>query len=267
MPIKYSNNASTTLNGGISDSDLTITVVDASVFPVIAAPDYTYVTLLSATAIEIVKVTDITGNVLTVLRAQDNTSASAFSSADKCEARICAALLADLQTEAVASAATYMGTQALVYGPGASTDNSLARFDGTTGLLLKDGAVLGVDVQEYDPDTLKADTDDVLACAFGQGYQAIGSLDALGSDTLTITGLTTSNRKSLTVDVAGTIVVTNMAAGAVRIKCTNSGAFAPTLTGVTGTEGTYDSTDAAVNFLLFESDGSTVDVTIWQRSV
>ncbi len=37
-----------------------------------------------------------------------------------------------------------------VVGPASSTNNSLARFDGTTGKLLKDGAVIGTDVQAYD---------------------------------------------------------------------------------------------------------------------
>ena len=36
-----------------------------------------------------------------------------------------------------------------VVGPASATDDSLARFDGTTGKLLKDGAVIGVDVQAY----------------------------------------------------------------------------------------------------------------------
>lgn len=39
-----------------------------------------------------------------------------------------------------------------VVGPASATANSLARFDGTTGKLLKDGAVIGVDVQAYDAD-------------------------------------------------------------------------------------------------------------------
>jgi hypothetical protein len=39
-----------------------------------------------------------------------------------------------------------------VVGPASSTNNSLARFDGTTGKLLKDGAVIGTDVQAYDAD-------------------------------------------------------------------------------------------------------------------
>jgi len=39
-----------------------------------------------------------------------------------------------------------------VVGPASATANSLARFDGTTGKLLKDGAVIGTDVQAYDAD-------------------------------------------------------------------------------------------------------------------
>jgi len=41
-----------------------------------------------------------------------------------------------------------------VVGPGSATNNSLAKFDGTTGNLLKDGAVIGTDVQAYNADTL-----------------------------------------------------------------------------------------------------------------
>lgn len=44
-----------------------------------------------------------------------------------------------------------------VVGPASATANSLARFDGTTGKLLKDGAVIGTDVQAYDVDTAKLD--------------------------------------------------------------------------------------------------------------
>lgn len=53
-----------------------------------------------------------------------------------------------------------------VVGPGSATDNSLARYDGTTGNLLKNGAVIGTDVQAYDADTLFADTDDILTAGF-----------------------------------------------------------------------------------------------------
>lgn len=47
------------------------------------------------------------------------------------------------------------GDASYVVGPASSTDNSLARFDGTSGKLLKNGAVIGTDVQAYDANTAK----------------------------------------------------------------------------------------------------------------
>lgn len=55
-----------------------------------------------------------------------------------------------------------------VTGPASATDNSLARFDGTTGKLLKNGAVIGVDVQAYDSSILKSADIGVTV----QGYDA-----------------------------------------------------------------------------------------------
>lgn len=62
-----------------------------------------------------------------------------------------------------------------VVGPGSATDNSLAKFDGTTGKLLKDGAVIGTDVQAFDADTLKADTADVLTAGFATTPYSAGT--------------------------------------------------------------------------------------------
>jgi hypothetical protein len=99
MPVKFSNNVSTTLAAGIGTSNTTISVVDASKFPALAAGEHTYVTLDSDTVTptrEVVKVTGISGNTLTVVRAQDGTAAAAFSADAKVELRITAALLDEL---------------------------------------------------------------------------------------------------------------------------------------------------------------------------
>jgi len=107
MAVKFSNNASALLDGAITNSATSITLDDVSEFPVLAGGDYTYVTLANAAAtkIEIIKVTAInTGTkVLTVVRAQDSTSAAAFDDGDICELRITAALLT-AHVEALVSA-------------------------------------------------------------------------------------------------------------------------------------------------------------------
>lgn len=44
-----------------------------------------------------------------------------------------------------------------VFGPASATADSLAKYDGVTGKLLKDGAVIGTDVQAYDADNAVTD--------------------------------------------------------------------------------------------------------------
>jgi hypothetical protein len=94
MAIKYANNASTTLSSGISNSVTSIDVVDGSVFPALNTGDTTYVTLSTTdgNTTEIVKVTGISTDTLTVVR---NASPSAFSSGDLCELRLTKELLED----------------------------------------------------------------------------------------------------------------------------------------------------------------------------
>ena len=102
MAVKFSNNASTTLASNASNSATSISVADGSVFPVLSGTDYFYVTLETAanTAREIVKCTARSGNTLTIVRAQDGTSASAFAGGDKVELRLTAAVLNDISASA-----------------------------------------------------------------------------------------------------------------------------------------------------------------------
>ena len=60
-------------------------------------------------------------------------------------------------------------------GPASSTNNSLAKFDGTTGELLKDGAVIATDVQAYNADTLFADVADNLTVGFSTTVHDAGT--------------------------------------------------------------------------------------------
>ena len=96
MAVKFSNNAKTTLSSGITSSATSIAVVDASAWPTLGSGDYTlctFITVADPDVLEIVKVTAISGNTLTVVRAQEGTTARAFASADKAELRVTAGLL------------------------------------------------------------------------------------------------------------------------------------------------------------------------------
>lgn len=98
MGLKFSNNAATTLQNGISNTDTTITVVDGSVFPALGEGDHCYLTLISnGGVLEFVKVNAISGNSLTCLRGQDDTTASAFNTGDSVELRVTAAVLAEIE--------------------------------------------------------------------------------------------------------------------------------------------------------------------------
>ena len=102
MAVVFSNNAVTTLASSVSTSATSITVVDGSVFPdVSSASDHTYITFEDINGNrEIVKLTNRSGNTLTVVRGQDGTTAQSFSSGDKVELRITAVLLNEIAAQA-----------------------------------------------------------------------------------------------------------------------------------------------------------------------
>lgn len=96
MAVKFSNNAKTLLSSGITSSATSISVSDASAWPTLYTGDYSLATLVDIsdnTIFEIVKVTAISSNTLTVARGQEGTTARAFSSGDKVELRLTAGLL------------------------------------------------------------------------------------------------------------------------------------------------------------------------------
>lgn len=96
MPAVFSNNASAPLAASITASATTITVTTAqgALFPAVPAGSFFYATIVdSSNNIEIVKATARSGDVLTVVRAQEGTTARAFAAADKIELRVTAASL------------------------------------------------------------------------------------------------------------------------------------------------------------------------------
>ena len=90
----FTNNASAALASSITTSSTTITVTTGAgaQFPAITGGNYFYATLTdSSNNLEIVKVTARTTDVLTVVRAQESTTARAYAAADKIELRVTAA--------------------------------------------------------------------------------------------------------------------------------------------------------------------------------
>ena len=99
--IKFTNNARTLLStSSLADDDTSVAVDDGSVFPSLSSGEYFYATLeraASSTTREIVKVTARSGNTLTIVRAQDNTSELTFSADDIIELRVVAKSLEDIR--------------------------------------------------------------------------------------------------------------------------------------------------------------------------
>lgn len=99
MGLVFKNNAKTTLSSGVNNSTTTIPVTEGSVFPVAdaTAGTFFFATLDDDTNNEIVKVTASSGSAgnqnLTVVRAQEGTTARAFSSGDKVELRLTAGMV------------------------------------------------------------------------------------------------------------------------------------------------------------------------------
>jgi hypothetical protein len=107
MGVKLANNAFSTLAAGITNSSTSMTIAPGTGvrFPVLSAGDYFYISIFNtANQIEIVKCTARVGDVLTIQRAQEGTTARAYNISDRIEMRVTAQTLLDVVAEAVAAA-------------------------------------------------------------------------------------------------------------------------------------------------------------------
>lgn len=111
--ILFANNVSTTVAGAVGVSDTSITVTSSTGFPVPTAGDYFYATMQSVDGltVEIVKCTGRAGAVLTVVRAQDGTSAASFTAGAYIETRLVAQACRDLLTVAWGAIAGTLSAQ------------------------------------------------------------------------------------------------------------------------------------------------------------
>ncbi|UYZ08265.1 hypothetical protein CFBP5507_04455 [Agrobacterium salinitolerans] len=113
MALKIANNAVSTLAASITDTAVTLSVqaADAGKFPVLAEGDWHPATIIdAANNLEIVHVTARAGNVLTVLRAQEGTTAKSFVSGARIDLRITAGAIAALANKNELKPVAYSGS-------------------------------------------------------------------------------------------------------------------------------------------------------------
>jgi hypothetical protein len=106
MPIKLKNNAVGYLASAITASDVGLVLQsgNGASFPTLLSGDYFYVTLTSSGGTtEIVKVTALVGDTMTIVRAQESTTANSFAIGTRVELRVTVASIAGYVQDRVAS--------------------------------------------------------------------------------------------------------------------------------------------------------------------
>jgi hypothetical protein len=200
MTLQFRNNASTTLSGSINNTQTTITVANATAFPVLSAGDHFFASMYEVSHsveinMEIVRVTATSGTNWTIVRAQDGTSARSRNGIDTCyvELRLTAASaalmlqkdenLADLASATTARTNLGLGSMAT------QAANAVAITGGT---------IAGVTLTGVDSSTTLQD-----------------NVDVTKQLRFELSGITTGTTRTLTVpDASGTILTTAAAAAA-----------------------------------------------------
>ncbi len=109
----HANNYETTLNGAITNSALTLTVTSVTGLPAIGAGVTCNLTLVDGGSLEIVKATAVSGFNITIVRAQESTSASAFGTGSLVSLRV---TRDSIDTLAPQASPTFTGTVVLPSG-------------------------------------------------------------------------------------------------------------------------------------------------------
>lgn len=250
MTILYKNNAATTLSGSINNSQTSITVVNSGPFPAPAGSDFFYATMYETSGgseinVEIVKVTAVSGNVWTIVRAQDGTTARSRDGIATCyiENRFNAAAAEEALQKAnnlsdVSSASTARTNLGL--GSMATQAASAVAITG--------GTISGVSIETLDSSTTIADnTDPTKKVAFEVSGVGAGVTRTLtvpnASGTIALTSDLTSGYQPLDSDltaIAGLSangLIARTGTGTVAVRAVTQPAAGITVTNGDGVSG------------------------------
>jgi hypothetical protein len=304
MGIKFVNNFETTISAGINNSVTTIPITSATGFPSLGAGDYAYCSLQkdSPLTLEIVKVTAVSGTNLTVVRAQDGTSAAAFASGDAFELRVTAGGLNDIfythpnhsgDVTSSGDGATTIANDAVSYAKMqdvSATDRVLGRDSAGAGVVeeispaslrtminVEDGATADQSNAEietaYDAQVAVATQSEAEAGSSTAVKrftpQRIGqAIAALASSGLTLD--TTVKTASFTA-VAGNMYLCNTTGGAFNMTLPTSPSAGDTI-GIIDYLGTFDTNNLtlvqASSKKIFRANANgTVDTKNWSTSI
>lgn len=233
MPALVTNNAAGTLASslGTTATAIILGTGQGASFPNPTAGQYFYATLVNAAgAIEIVKVTARSADVLTAARGAENTTALAWNSSDRCELRVTAALLAskvDADAPVLTGSVTVAGNIAAtgtvtaagfvgpligsvtgiltgsVSGTAANVTGTVAIANGGTGATTAAAALAALGGLPLTGGTL---TGTAIAAGF------VGPLT--GAVTGTVTGNVTGNVSGTAANVTGVVAIANGGTGA-----------------------------------------------------
>ena len=222
MP-EIANNGITTLDGAISDSDTTITVDSVSALGLSGSTTDAYVTIIDNSTRgydpliipetnEIVRITGVSGNVLTVTRAQGSTTAKAFSDGDVVELRIVADNLQRLYDSLTDGTDSISVDDILAGGTVTATGNITgANLTGTNtgdqnaaGVSIADagGIITGTDVEAALQENRTA-----IDLNTAKTSNATHTGEVTGSGALTLDKTAISNKTAVTIDGADYIII------------------------------------------------------------
>jgi len=226
MSVLFKNNAHSTLAAGISDSATSITLATGhgnARFPATSSPDYFYATLIdSSNNLEVVKCTNRSADVLTVVREQESTTGRAFVLGDRIEIRITAQGLTDLNS-----------TITITDNESTNEDNALVFTSGGD----VDGGNLGLESDgtlTYNPSTGKITATGFIGALTGNASGSSATCSGLAA---TATALASArNIGGVSFDGTGNIDLPGVnAAGSQNTSGTAAGLSATLVTGSGGT--------------------------------